>query len=100
MLANRAGFGSIGRFNELPSADMIGRVRRSRSPDRYEPLVEMAREMSSGTGTPAQTQFESLLELMRGPSPMRKGMWFVDRNWRLLSAVTATIALFAAHLVL
>ena len=56
--------------------------------------------MSSGTGTPAQTQFESLLELMRGPSPMRKGMWFVDRNWRLLIALTATIALFAVHLVL
>ncbi len=28
----------------------------------------MAREMSSGTGAPAQTQFDSLLELMRGPS--------------------------------
>jgi hypothetical protein len=60
----------------------------------------MAREMASGTGTPAQTQFDSLLELMRGPSRMRRGLWFVDRNRRLLTALVATIALFGAHLVL
>ena len=60
----------------------------------------MAREMSSGTGAPAQTQFDSLLELMRGPSRMRRGLWFVDRNRRLLIAFMATIALFGAHLVI
>lgn len=75
-------------------------MSRSKSPNRYEPLVQMAREMSSGTGTPAQTQFDSLLELMRGPSPMRRGVWFVARNWRLLIALLATIALFGAHLVI
>ena len=60
----------------------------------------MAREMASGTGTPAQTQFDSLLELMRGPSRMRKAIWFIHRNSRELIALTATIALFGAHLVL
>jgi hypothetical protein len=75
-------------------------VSRSKSPNRYEPLVQMAREMSSGTGTPAQTQFDSLLELMRGPSRMRRGVWFVDRNRRLLIAFIATLALLGAHLII
>ena len=60
----------------------------------------MAREMSSGTGTPAQTQFDSLLELMRGPSRMRRSLWFVDRNRRTLRAWTAAIALLGAHLLI
>ncbi|MGH8926886.1 MAG: hypothetical protein ACRDWH_00925 [Acidimicrobiia bacterium] len=75
-------------------------MSRSNPPHRYEPLVQMAREMSNGTGAPAQTHFDELLALMRGPSRLRRTGWFIERNRRILIATAGAIALWAAHLVI
>jgi hypothetical protein len=75
-------------------------VNSSNSPNRYEPLVEMAREMSHGTGASAQAHFDYLLALLRGPSLLRRGLWFVGRNRRLAVVATAFGAFLGAHLVI
>ena len=61
------------------------------SPNRYQPLVEMAREMSLTTGAPAQAHFDSLLNLLRGPSHLRRSLWYVERNRHLVIALTAIV---------
>jgi hypothetical protein len=75
-------------------------VNSSNPPNRYEPLVEMAREMSHGTGASAQAHFDYLLALLRGPSLLRRGLWFVGRNRRLAVVATAFGAFLGAHLVI
>lgn len=59
---------------------MLAMVNRSKAPDRYQPLVQMAVEMSRETGAPAQTHFDSLLALLRGPTRLRRVLWCADRN--------------------
>ena len=73
-------------------------MNRSGDPHRYEPLVEMAREMSRETGVPAQAHFDSLLALLRGPSRVRRGLWYIDRNRHPVIALAGVIALVVALL--
>ena len=70
-------------------------VSRSKTPDRYKPLVQMALEMSRDTETTAQAQFDSLLELLRGPTWTRRALWCADRN----RGVVIALAVAGAALV-
>jgi hypothetical protein len=75
-------------------------VNRSKTPNRYEPLVQMALEMSRDTGAPAQDHFDSLLALLRGPTWLRRGMWCADRNRGLVMALAIGGAALGAHLAI
>lgn len=75
-------------------------VNRSKIPNRYEPLVHMALEMSRDTGAPAQDHFDSLLDLLRGPNWLRRALWCTDRNRGLVIAVAIAGATLAAHFAL
>jgi len=75
-------------------------VNRSKTPNRYEPLVQMALEMSRDTGAPAQDHFDSLLALLRGPTWLRRVMWCADRNRGLVMAVAIGGAALGAHLAI
>lgn len=76
---------------------MLPMVNRSKAPDRYQPLVQMALEMSRGTGAPAQAHFDSLLALMRGPTWLRRVLWCADRNRRMVIIVAIAGATLGAH---
>ena len=72
-------------------------VNRSKTPDRYRPLVQMALEMSRDTGAPAQDHFDSLLDLLQGPNWLRRAIWCADRNRVLVMAVAIAGAAVGAH---
>jgi hypothetical protein len=76
---------------------MLTMVNRSKTPDRYKPLVEMAVEMSRDTGAPAQAHFDSLLALLAGPTWMRRVLWCADRNRGMVIAVAIAGATLGAH---
>jgi hypothetical protein len=71
-------------------------VNRSKAPDRYKPLVQMALEMSRDTGAPAQDHFDSLLDLLRGPTLLRRAFWCVDRNRAVVMTVAVAVAALGA----
>jgi hypothetical protein len=75
-------------------------VNRSKIPNRYEPLVHMALEMSRDTGASAQDHFDSLLDLLRGPTWLRRAIWCADRNRGLVVAVAMSGAAFGVHLAI
>ena len=75
-------------------------VNRSKIPNRYEPLVHMALEMSRDNGAPAQDHFDSLLDLLRGPNWLRRALWCADRNRGLVIAVAIAGATLGTHLAL
>ena len=79
---------------------MLTMVNRSKTPDRYKPLVQMAVEMSKDTGAPAQAHFDSLLALLRGPTWLRRVLWFADRNRGMVIAVALAGATLGAHLAI
>ena len=72
----------------------------SRTPDRYQPLVEMAREMSLRTGGSPQVHFDSLLNLLRGPSRFRRGLWYLDRNREVAIILTGVTVASVVYLAL
>lgn len=72
-------------------------VDRSKTPNRYEPLVQMALEMSRETGAPAQDHFDSLLALLQGPTWVRRAIWFADRNRGWVMTVAVAGAALGAH---
>ena len=79
---------------------MLPGVTHSNTPNRYQPLVEMAREMSLASGAPAQAHFDSLLKLLRGPSHLRRSLWYVERNRLLVTALIVVIASSGAYFAL
>jgi hypothetical protein len=79
---------------------MLTTVNRSKTPDRYRPLVQMALEMSRDTGAPAQAHFDSLLALLRGPTWLRRVGWFADRNRGIVIAMAIAGATLGAHLAI
>ena len=79
---------------------MLTMVNRSKTTDRYMPLVEMALEMSRDTGAPAQAHFDSLLALLRGPTWLRRVLWFADRNRGVVIAAAIAGATLGAHLAI
>ena len=79
---------------------MLPMVNRSKTPDRYRPLVQMALEMSRDTGAPAQAHFDSLLALLRGPTWLRRALWCADRNRGLVITVAIAGATLGAHLAI
>ncbi len=79
---------------------MLRMVNRSKAPDRYMPLVEMALEMSRDTGAPAQAHFDSLLALLRGPTWLRRVLWCADRNRGLVAILAIAAATLGAEFVI
>jgi hypothetical protein len=79
---------------------MLRMVNRSKAPDRYKPLVQMALEMSRDTGAPAQAQFDSLLALLRGPTWLRRALWCADRNRGLVAILAIAAATVGARFVI
>ena len=75
-------------------------VNRSKIPNRYEPLVHMALEMSRDTGAPAQEHFDSLLDLLQGPTWLRRAIWCADRNRGLVMALAVAGAALGVHLAI
>jgi len=78
--------------------NMLAIVNRPKTPDRYRPLVQMALEMSKDTGAPAQAHFDSLLALLRGPTWLRRILWYADRNRGMVITVALAGATLGAHL--
>jgi hypothetical protein len=76
---------------------MLTMVSRSKTPERYKPLVQMALEMSRDTGAPAQAHFDSLLALLRGPTWLRRILWCADRNRGVVIVVAIAGATLGAH---
>ena len=72
-------------------------MRRSKTSDRYEPLVQMALDMSRDTDVPAQYQFDALLALLQGPTWVRRALWCADRNRVLVMTVALAGAALGAH---
>ena len=77
-----------------------GSVKLSKPADRYEPLVQMAREMSFHSGAPAQAHFDDLFMTLRGPSRLRRTLWYVDRHRLPVLAVATGIALIGAYFII
>ena len=79
---------------------MLTMVNRSKTPDRYQPLVQMALEMSRDTGAPAQAHFDSLLALLGGPTFLRRVLWCAHRNRGMVITLAIAGATLGAHLAI